>query len=121
MSVWRTSYLVYGYKFEEKKEMNVFNEHYDELLYEPPYSEMFNSKNSKQEIIYDGMCVNYAYIGIVLAKIDEDEYDGYAEIENNDVSELESQLKKYEEKWPEYVKDIVKDKDPKLYFFIHAY
>ena len=120
MSVWRTSYLVYGYKFEEEKDMNVFNEHYDELD-EPPYSEMFNDEKSEQEIIYDGMCGNYAYIGIVLAKIDEDEYDGYAEIDQKDVNGLDKKLKKYEEKWPDYVKDIVKDKDPKLYFFIHAY
>ena len=121
MSVWRTSYLMYGYKFEEENDMRVFDEHYDELMEEPPYSKMFNNEDSTQEIIFDVMCGNYVYIGIVLAKIDEDEYDGYAEINKEDVNCLEMEIEECRKKWPEYVKDIAKDKQPKLYLFVHAY
>ena len=122
MSVWKTSYLLYGYKIEDKKELDLLmDDHYEDLMEEKPYSNMFNNEKSDQQIVFDGMCGRYMYVGEVLASIDEDEDAEWTSVSEKDLANLDARLKEHMKNWPDYLLDVVKDKDPMLYFFIHAY
>lgn len=120
MSVDRTTYLFYGFKFTEKNDIRVINKHYDELMEEKPYSENFNNSSSEQAIVYDYMCGEYVYIGIKLAKINEYDEDSI-ELNHEELYGLKDKLFECMKKWPDYLRDLCKDKFPKMYFFIHAY
>ena len=121
MSVDRTSYLLYGFKVDKKKQIKIFKDYYDELMEEKPYSEMFNNSNSNQRIIYDYMGGDYVYIGIVLAKLDEYDDNISIEIPEYELNNLKLKLFENMSKWPKYLLDIFYEEIPKLYFFIHAY
>lgn len=122
MGVDRTSYLLYGFKVEDEETMDFIDgEHYDDLMEEKPYSLMFNNSKSDQTIIFDGMCGNYIYIGLKLAELDEYEDDITVEIDKDKINNLENKLKEAMTSWPNYLSDLFKDKEPKLYFFVHAY
>ena len=121
MGVDRTSYLLYGFKVEAEKDMEVFDDHYEYLMEEKPYSEMFNNSKSEQTIIFDRMCGNYIYIGIVLAKLDEYDDDISIEIPESELNNLKLKLFENMTKWPDYLKDLFSEEIPKLYLFIHAY
>ena len=121
MSVDRTSYLLYGFKFEDTKEMKTINNHYDELMEGTIFSNLFNNSDSDQTIVFDGMCGFYIYVGLKIAKMDEDEEDLAVEIDESELFNLKDKLKEYMSSWPDYLVDLCKDKTPKLYFFVHAY
>lgn len=121
MSVDRTSYLLYGFKVEDEKQMAVFDDHYEELMEEKPFSELFNNSESDQTIIFDYMCGNYTYIGIKLAEADEYDDDGYVEIDKERLNNVDKELKEHMKNWPDYLLTLFNDVEPKLYFFIHAY
>ena len=121
MSVWITSYLLYGYKFIKKKEIKIIDEHYEELIEEKPYSDMFNNDDSDQILVEDTMCGNYVYIGLKLASVDEDEDDACVNISENDIQNLKNRLEKCMKSWPNYLIDMVKNYEPSLYMFMHAY
>ena len=120
MGVWRTSYLIYGFKIEDEARLDVLGDHEEELLFEEPYSEIFNGYDSDQTIISDVMCGQYAYIGLELAHIDELD-EGYYEWSEEQMTGLNERLKECMEKWPDYLRGICRDIEPKLYFFIHAH
>ena len=122
MGVDRTSYLIYGFKFTDEKEMKVLDDNYDELMEDDPYSGMFNNSDSDQTIVYDGMCGQYVYIGMKLAEIREDDFDNISvEISETEVMGLDKQLSDNMEEWPEYVQKLCRNKEPKLYFFVHVW
>ncbi len=120
MSVWITSYLLYGYKFTKKKEIKIIDEHCEELMEEKPYSEMFNNDDSDQILVEDCMCGNYVYIGLKLASIDEDEDDACVNISGNDIQDLKNKLYDHMKSWPDYLINMVKNYEPSLYLFVHA-
>ena len=120
MSVEKTSYLLYGFKVMDKEEKEVFNKHYEDLMENDPYSEMFNNKNSNQAIVFDPMCGKQIYIGIRLGKINEYDEDSI-EISNQDMNDVNMNLYQAIDKWPTYLKNMFKDVKPKLYFFINYY
>ena len=121
MGVWRTSYIVYGFKIEDEARLDTLGDYEEELLYEEPYCDIFNGDYSDQTIISDGMCGRYAYVGIELAHIDEDDDEAYYEWSEEEMTGLNEKLKEGMEKWPDYLKGICQGLEPKLYFFIHAY
>jgi hypothetical protein len=121
MGVDRTSYLLYGFKFEDKKSMKVINNHYDELMEEPPYENLFNNINSDQTIIFDCMCGDYIYVGVKIFKADEYDDDVSEEISINSLVSKSNMLLEYMKSWPDYLRKLCKDMEPKLYFFIHAH
>ena len=118
MSVEKTSYLLYGFKVTDKEEKKTLNIHYEDLM---ENDLRFNCRNSEQRIVYDFMCGNYIYVGIVLAKIDEDESDTSIEISDTNFNDLKARLDEYMKDWPKCLLNVVNDKEPKLYFFIHSY
>ena len=71
MSVDRTTYLLYGFKFTKKEELAIIDDNWEDLMWGDETREIFNSPGSKETLVYDGMCGNYAYIGLKLAKIDD--------------------------------------------------
>jgi len=121
MSVWRTSYLLYGYKFIKKKEIKIIDEHYEELMEEKPYSDMFNNDDSDQVLVYDGMCQDYTYVGLKLASVDEYEEEPYVSISAEDVLNLKNKLEEKMKSWPDYLIDMVNGYEPRLYMFMHTY
>lgn len=121
MGVDRTSYLLYGFKVDNKKQIKIFDDHYDELMEESPYSEMFNNSKSKQTIVFDGMCGDYVYIGLCLAELEEYDDRRAIEISGEDILYLNNKLFNAVDNWPKYLQDLFKGVTPKLYFFIHAY
>lgn len=121
MGVDRTSYLVYGFKFENEDHRKIFDDHYDELMEDDPYWEFFNCNQSDQCLIFDAMCGEYVYIGIKLAELDEWDDDISIEISEDEIYELKTKLNEYMKAWPDYVQNLCKGMIPKLYFFIHAY
>ena len=120
MSVDRTSYLLYGFKFTDQKDFKVFHDNYDELMEEDPYSKLFNNSDSDQTIVYDGMCGLYVYIGMKLAKVNEFD-EKSVEISETEIIGLQKRLMDSMEEWPEYVQKLCRNKEPKLYFFVHAW
>lgn len=121
MGVDRTSYLLYGFKVEDEKGMDIFDDNYDELMEEEPYSNIFNNSNSDFGIVYDCMCGNYVYIGIVLAELDEYDDDETIELSVEELNDLNTKLVEAMKTWPKYLQDLLANMTPKLYFFIHAY
>lgn len=121
MGVYRTSYLLYGFKFTEKNDIRAINKHYDELMEEKPYSNNFNNSRSEQALVYDYMCGEYVYIGIKLAKIDEYNDNASVEVSEDEIDNLNNKLTEYMKSWPNYLVKLCKDNTPKLHFFIHAY
>ena len=123
MSVDRTTYLLYGFKFTKKEELDVIDDNWEDLMWGDETREIFNSPGSKETLVYDGMCGNYAYIGIKLAKVDD--YWGETEEPCIEISQdhlggrLENQLYIGMESWPSYLQDLCKDHEPGLYLFIH--
>lgn len=120
MGVNRDSYLLYGFKFEDKEIKKVFDDNYDELL-DGEYCELFNNTKSEQTIVNDYMSGDYVYIGIELGKLKEYDDDVSVEINKDDMNSLEAKLYKCMESWPDYIVDLCKTRESKLYFFIHAY
>jgi len=120
MSIDRTTYLIYGYKIEDEKGIDSFDEHYEELFETEPYSKMFNNVNSDQTIVCDQMCGNYVYIGIQIAKLDYED-DASLEIDHDKLNELDGRLNEYMNHWPDYVLEIVKNKRRNLFCFVHIY
>lgn len=123
MSVDRTTYLLYGFKFTSEEEMDKLDEHYEDLMENEPNRLIFNDQSSDKTIIWDGMCGEYIYVGIRLAEID-DFYNGDSgcvEISKDDLEGLENKLYLGMESWPQYLQDLCKDHEPGLYLFIHAW
>ena len=121
MGVDRTSYLLYGFKIEDESKMNVINDHYDELMEEPPYENLFNNINSEQTIIFDSMCGDYIYVGIKIFKADEYDDEVSEEISINSLVSKSNMLLEYMKSWPDYLVDMCKYMEPKLHFFVHAH
>lgn len=122
MSVWKDTYLVYGFKVTNQKLFELINDDwYDNLMEEEPYSKFFNNRNSAQGIIIDGMCGNYIYIGIKLARIEEDSDDACINLKGTDVINLQAKLEKYMEEWPDYLVNALNDIEPGLWLFTHYY
>lgn len=120
MSVDRTTYLLYGFKFTKEKDLDVFDDNWEDLMESGPTYDLFNDPDSKQILVYDGMCGNYAYIGLKLAEIDEYcDDEGCVEIPKDDLEGLENQLYLGMGSWPQYLQDLCKDLEPGLYLFIH--
>ena len=120
MSIDRTSYLLYGFKVTDKNQIEVFDDHYEDLLEEKPYSNMFNNTKSEQTIVYDYMCGEYIYIGLRLASVDEDD-ETPVELSESDLHNLNEKLNNCMSNWPDYLVDMFKNIEPKLYLFIHVY
>ena len=119
MSVWRTSYLIYGFKLEES-ELDVIDDHYEDITENEPLRDLFdNDEYGKGTIVYDGMCGLYTYIGVNLASIDEDSDEDIV-IPKNDILKLDNKLSDIMKILPSYLLDALKDKEPKLYFFVHT-
>ena len=121
MGVDRTSYLLYGFKFTNEKEKDVIDENWDDLMEDSPAAEIFNSSDSGQALVYDYMCGEYCYVGLVLAKVDEYDDDNTIELNHEELYGLKDKLFECMKKWPNYLTDLCKDKFPKMYFFILAY
>ena len=121
MGVDRTSYLLYGFKVEDEKQIAVFDDHYEELMEEKPFSNLFNNSKSDQTIVFDGMCGDYVYIGVKLAELDEYEDDETIELDKEKLFKVDEELKKYMKDWPDYLLDLFNNVEPKMYFFVHAY
>jgi len=121
MGVYRTSYLVYGFKFKDKTDKKVFDDNYNDLMENTPYWEFFNNTRSDQCLIFDAMSGDYVYIGIKLAKLDEWDDNISIEISEDEIYKLKDKLNEYMKAWPDYVQNLCKGMIPKLYFFIHAY
>lgn len=121
MGVDRTSYLLYGFKVTKKRQMDVFDDHYDELMEDEPFSDMFNNEDSNQTIVFDSMCGNYVYIGVKLAELDEYDNDETVELDKEKLLKIDEELKKYMKDWPDYLLTLFNNVEPKLYFFVHAY
>lgn len=122
MSVDRTTYLLYGFKFTKKEELAVIDDNWEDLMNSGPTYEIFNSSDSNQIVVYDGMCGNYMYIGLKLAKIDDYwvESESCVEIPQDHLGgRLENQLYLGMDIWPSYLLDLCKDHEPRLYLFIH--
>ena len=66
MSVDKTSYLLYGFKVEDRGKLKILENMYDDLMETPPCSNIFNSTQSDQTIVWDVMCGKYVYVGILL-------------------------------------------------------
>ena len=120
MSVDRTTYLLYGFKFTKEKDLDVIDDNWEDLMESGPTNDLFNDPDSKQILVYDGMCGNYAYIGLKLAEIDEYcDDECCVEIPKDDLEGLENQLYLGMDSWPPYLQDSCKDKTPGLYLFVH--
>lgn len=120
MGVDRTSYLIYGFKFDKKDDIKVIDDNYEELL-DGEYCEIFNNRYSEQTIVYDYMCKEYVYAGITVAKLDEYDDDESIEIDDTEFYKLNNKLTDCINGWPDYLIKLIENKKPKLYFFIHAY
>lgn len=120
MSIWNTTYLLYGFKLEKQKEIDTIDDHYEELMEEEPYSDIFDNEDSDQVLVYDGMCGNYVYIGLKLASIEEDEDDPFVNISEDDVHNLKDKLLECMKNWPDYITKLTKNYKPELYMFIHS-
>ena len=123
MSVDRTTYLLYGFKFTSEEEMDKLDEHYEELVEKEPYRLIFNDQSSDQITVWDGMCGEYIYVGIRIAEIDGvySGEEGYVEISEKDLENLKPRLDGYMESWPPYLLDLCRDHEPKLYLFVHIW
>lgn len=121
MSVDRTTYLLYGFKFTSEEEMDKLDEHYEELVEKEPH--IFDCASSDQITVWDGMGGEYIYVGIRIAEIDGiySGEEGYVEISEKDLENLKPRLDGYMESWPPYLQDLCKDKTPGLYLFIHVW
>lgn len=119
MSVERKSYLLYGFRFDEKFQIDTIRNNYDELM-EDTYSDLFNSSKSDQTIVFDGMCGEYVYVGINVCVVEEFD-DSYREISINELVSMSNKLLEYKKAWPDYLQDLCKYMEPKLYFFVYAY
>ena len=117
MSAEKTSYLLYGFKVEDKGKLKILENMYDDLMETPPYSNIFNSTKSDQTIVWDVMCEKYVYVGILVAKKDEWDDSG-TEIDEKQFDFLKYKLKEYMYEWPEDLFELLKCDEPKLYFFI---
>lgn len=112
----RTSYLIYGFRLGEQSDVDVIDDHHEELMENKPYSKIFNNVKSNQAIIED--LYGY-YVGIKLADVNEGDW---CEISEDDLLNLKNnKLLEYMNTWPDYLIDILKDKEPKLYMFSNAY
>ena len=123
MSVDRTTYLLYGFKFTSEEDMDKLDEHYEDLMENEPYRLIFNDQSSEQTTVWDSMCGEYIYVGMKLAEID-DFYNGDSGcvvVPRDKVVELKSRLDEYMKSWPPYLIDLCKGHEPELYFFIHAW
>ena len=121
MSILRTSYLLYGFKLDKEKEINSISDHYEDLIIDDPYSKIFDNSESDQILVYDGMCQNYAYVGLKLASVDEYEEEPYVSISAEDVLNLKNKLEEKMKSWPDYLIDMVNGYEPRLYMFMHTY
>lgn len=123
MSVDRTTYLLYGFKFTSEEEMDKLDEYYEDLMDNEPYRLIFNDRSSDQTTIWDGMCGKYIYVGIKLAEIDDfyNGDEGCVEIPEKEMEDLKERLKEYMKSWPLYLLDLCRGHESKLYLFVHAW
>lgn len=117
MSAEKTSYLLYGFKVEDRGKLKILENMYDNLMETPPCSNIFNSTKSDQTIVWDVMCGKYVYVGILIAKKDEWDESG-TEIDEKQFDFLKYKLKEYMYEWPEDLFELLKCGEPKLHFFI---